>query len=418
MKTVLIVDASPMLRNFLVMKLEDQNLRIETCESQRDAFTKTISLLPDLIIADIADSFYPITDYLERKSNNPNTKDIPTVLCGPVAENEQIDDLVSYGVIKYFNKPVRFDIFFTFLGNFLKTVFTMDTTPCILEMHLNDDILFIEIAQGLNRDKLSLLKYKLPEVFDKAKLSQPKIIVMLTDLSLSFEDAINLETLFTAILSDRRVRARNVKVLSFDSFTKELIEGHSELKGIDVANNLQKVLYTVVDTPEMTDVAEFINDRILSSTSDATAGTLGMEYDPQDVAKGLNKAVQNLDGNAGIESIAVIDPDVQSFEFIKHSFKHSNVYSFRTAQEFLSKIDEQHFDVVILELNLQGMNGLDVLKVLQGKHYIDPIIIYSSVIDKTLIYKAISLGARTYLVKPQKSEVLVKKVKDVVSADF
>ena len=143
MKTILIVDASPMLRNFLVMKLEGHDVRVESCESQRDAFTKTISLLPDLIIGDIPADTYSMAEYLDRKHSNPNSKDIPVILCGPVLPNDQIEDFVSNGVIKYFNKPVRFDVFFAFLGRQVGTVFSMDTTPCILEMHLNDEILFI-----------------------------------------------------------------------------------------------------------------------------------------------------------------------------------------------------------------------------------------------------------------------------------
>lgn len=419
MKTILLVDASPMFKNLLMMKFEEQNIKVEFCESQRDAFTKTISLLPDLVIGDISDNFYGMSDYLDRKYNNPNSKNIPVVLCGPVASDDQMDDFIHSGVVKYFNKPVRFDVFFDFLGKTLKTVFSMDTTPCILEMHLNGDILFIEVAQGLNRDKLALLKYKIPEILDKTKLHKPKVIIMLTDLHLSFYDGINLETLITAVLSDRRVKAQNVKVLSFDSFTKELVEGHSELNGIDVVTNLQKVLSSVANDEAIYDTADFINDRILKATDDINVGSLGMAYDPTMVGGGDNGENQALDTGLGISSLAIVDSDPNVIAQIQNVFsRFAKVYPFRTSQEFLSTVSKQHYDVTILELNLPGMTGLDVLKVLMGLHYTDPVMVYSSVIDKVAIYKAISLGARTYLAKPQKPEALLNKVKDLVRQDF
>ncbi|MCR4790752.1 MAG: response regulator, partial [Treponemataceae bacterium] len=285
MKQVLILDAPPLFRDFLKAKLTAEKIHIEIAESRRDAFTKMIKILPDLIIIDAEKTLYDAKDFLERKIATPNTKNIPVVISGPILPAEEIDDLVQYGVVKYFHKPIRFDIFFDFLSRNLRVAFSLDTTPCILEIHVNNDLVFIEVAQGLNRDKLALLKYKIPEVLDSTKLLEPKVIIMMTDLTLSFVDGTNLEALFDAVLDDKRIKAANVKVLSFDSFTKDLIAGHQEYQGISIATSLQSVLYSVVDNTETADMAEFINDNILSSTADISQGSLEMVYKPDEVGK-------------------------------------------------------------------------------------------------------------------------------------
>ena len=40
MKQVLIIDASPMFREFLTEKLTEENVKVETASLKRDAFTK------------------------------------------------------------------------------------------------------------------------------------------------------------------------------------------------------------------------------------------------------------------------------------------------------------------------------------------------------------------------------------------
>ena len=264
------------------------------------------------------------------------------------------------------------------------------------------------------------MKYKIPEILDKAKVNQPKIIIMLTDLKLSFTDGINLETLLASILADRRVKARNIKVLSFDSFTKELIEGHTEFKEIDVATNLQKVVCSIVKDAETPDIVDLINDKVLSSTNDdVTNGTLGMSYNPSDVEYDNNPAALQSSGDSLIGSVAVIDTDPNTATMIQSKLSRSTrVQSFNNAPDFLTTIYKQHFDIVVLEINIPGMTGLDILRVLQGRHYTNPVVVYSSVSDKAVIYKAISCGARTYLTKPQNAETLVKKLKDVIQQDF
>ena len=197
MKSVLIVDASPIFREFLKDKLAEEKIQVSFSQEQRDAITKILNLLPDLVILNI-DEMYDeaaLMDFLQKKDSDPNASRIPMVAVGPSIDRSQIAVFAQYGIIKYFAKPVKFDIFFESIGRILKVAFSMDITPCVLDLHKNNDIIFVEVAQGLNREKLFLLKYKISEMIDHNEIDAPKVILMLTNLELTFVDGLNLELL-------------------------------------------------------------------------------------------------------------------------------------------------------------------------------------------------------------------------------
>ena len=215
MKKVLLLDASPLFRDFLKEKLTAESVSVEAVENSREAFSTLVTQLPDLIVLDV-DNGKTIEDYLgflNDKHNDPNTRAIPVIVAGPTIERERISALTKYGIVKYFGKPIKFDLFFDSVGKILHANFSIDTTPSLMEIHLNDDIIFVEMARGLNREKLIMLKYHLSEIIDTNKLANPKLIIMMTDLQLSFVDGSNLELLFDSVVADPRINSNNIKVL-------------------------------------------------------------------------------------------------------------------------------------------------------------------------------------------------------------
>ena len=84
-------------------------------------------------------------------------------------------NLSGYGIKKIIPKPLKIDQLFTAITDILHIEFEIDNTPCILEARVNDNIIFIEIAQGLNREKIDLLKYKIQELIALYNLTYPKV---------------------------------------------------------------------------------------------------------------------------------------------------------------------------------------------------------------------------------------------------
>ena len=412
MKQVLIIDASPMFREFLKEKLAGENVAVETAQGHRDAFTKLISQLPDLVILDIEESLDDMLDFLEKKGSDPNAVHVPMIISGPEVEKESVASLTQYGVVKYFTKPIKFDVFFESIGKILHSSFSLDTTPCVLEIHLNKNIIFIEIAQGMNREKMSLLKYKLTELMDANRLDSPKVIIMMTDLSLSFVDGANLELLFDNVLADSRIERKNVKVLSLDSFTKELIAGHPTYMGIEVVTNLSQVLNSVVEAGPTASIQELISDQILTSTGGNNGGSVEMRF-YSDSGVSEEEAVAQSDVAL---KIAVVDDDAVITQILVAAFKKIGAQCdiFTTGSTFLQSANVTSYNLIVLDIFMPGISGFDILKMLYQRRTTTPILVYSQVAQREVIVQSLSLGAKSYLIKPQKPEVVIQKALEIL----
>jgi DNA-binding response OmpR family regulator len=413
MKKVLIIDAPPLFRDFLKGKLSAQSVETDTAEGRRDAFTKLLSQLPDLIIIDLTDTLENSIELLEKIQKDPNAKLIPVIVCGPVINREQTELLVQYGVVKYFTKPIKFDLFFEFIGRILKTTFTIDTTQCVLDIHLNGTIIFIEMAQGLNREKISLLRYKLPEIIDSQSLTSPKVILMMSNLDPTFVDGANLELLFDNIIADPRIQKKNVKILSRNSFVHDLIDGHPQYSDIEVVANLSDILNSLVESGPADNVAEVISDRILSASDRNEDGTVETRF-YSDAGSSSGDDDEGASGPDG--RIAVVDDDAVIRTLLKSTFTTAaaTVDLFDSGAEFIAAISKKKYNLAIIDIFMPGLSGFDILKSLQERGSAVPIIVYSQATNREAVIQALSLGAKSYLVKPQKPDVILAKAKEIM----
>ena len=80
-------------------------------------------------------------------------------------------------------------------------------------------------------------------------------------------------------------------------------------------------------------------------------------------------------------------------------------------------MSKKQYKAIILDILMPGVSGFDTLKRLQGLVNKPPIVIYSQAIRKDIVLQALSLGAKSFIVKPQKPEVLVSKVQEILSSD-
>ena len=379
MKQVLIIDAPPLFREFLKDKLKNENIQVEIAQTDRDASIKLISNLPDLVIIDIADDFAPLTEFLARKQDDPNAKRIPIIITGPRIDNDKISVLAQSGVIKYFTKPIKFDLFFESIGQVLHSRFTLDTTPCVL----------VEVSEGLNREKLSLLKYKLTEIIDANKMEHPKFILMITNLSLSFVDGANLEMLFDNIIADKRLEKKNIKVLSMDPFVADFVSGHVDYNGIEVVNSLASILNGLLDTSYSESVPELISDRILAADENANVGSVETKFYSDTVRKLLSAVFSGIRAQCDV---------------------------YDSGTEFLQAVNRRPYDLIILDIFMTGISGYNILKTLHTSKNCPPVIIYSQSMQRQVVEQALGLGAKAFLIKPQRPEVIIKKSLEIINA--
>ncbi len=417
MKKVLIIDSHQLFRDFLKQKLSVDQVEVVLTQENRDSYPKMLTVLPNLIILDMSEDRVEEMAFLEKKINDPNTANIPVIITGPTAEKSSIASLAKYGVIKYFAKPIQFDVFFEAIGHVLHNPLSMDTTPSVLDLHRNNSIIFIELAVGLNREKIALLQYKLTEMIETEEIESPKILIMLTNLELTFVDGFNLEYLLDNILACPKVHNKYVKILSLSPFLKEFLDGHEAYNGIEMSNNLPKVLNSLIDTTITSSVSDLITDRILTSSYlDEDSSSVETRF-----FSDTNSDPEALKANDGtVLNIAIIDSDLQSLAMSKQAFENfgANTSVFQNGKAFMDSYAPEKYNLIILDVILVDNMGLNILNALKNRYDAPPVIVYTQSLQRDWVVKILSSGAKSYLVKPLKPQVLVQKSLALLKGDF
>lgn len=75
-------------------------------------------------------------------------------------------------------------------------------------------------------------------------------------------------------------------------------------------------------------------------------------------------------------------------------------------RQALAKLECERIDVVITDINMPGMNGLELMERMREKHLTQPVIIVSAYNEFEYARTAMRLGAIDYLLKPIKNEEL------------
>ncbi|MFA6506095.1 MAG: response regulator [Treponemataceae bacterium] len=422
MKHVLVIEESPLLREYLRLKLTENGLDASVAINGLDGGTKIRNILPDLIILDYHLTRQSSLEVLEEKKRNPNTAQIPVVVTAQQLDQKRIIELLKYNVKKVFTKPIKIDALFKTLGELLGIEFDMDRTPCIVEAHVNDDIIFVEIAQGLNREKLDLLRFKIAELMDLYEIRTPKVLVMMSDLKLGFGDGPNLQKLLEIIVSASRAKHRNIRILTKDDFVGQFVKGQRDFSDIEVVSNLQFAmdgLLSEID-PRMEygdKKAAIIGDRILSATGDSREESVQMKFDAE-----TKKApdLSDFKESGKVLRIAAVDDDFVIQELIKVSFADigATVVTFNDGEEFLEAAGKEDFDLVFLDILMPKVSGFEVLLNLQSRDISLPIIILSAVTSRDAVVKAFQAGVKSYLVKPLKPADIFKKAVEILKPNF
>jgi two-component system KDP operon response regulator KdpE len=112
--------------------------------------------------------------------------------------------------------------------------------------------------------------------------------------------------------------------------------------------------------------------------------------------------------------ILVIDDEPRLVEVLTVSFQFqwqdATVLAAGDGEEGLELLYEHNPDVVVLDVGLPGMSGLDVLRDLRRTSDV-PVIILSAAGDETDQVRGLELGADGYLVKPFSSLALMAHIK-------
>jgi DNA-binding response OmpR family regulator len=424
-KHVLIIDESDLFREYLKGRISEHAVDVEAAINGLDGMVKMRNSLPDLVILDYNLTRKTCKEVLEEKNRNPNTASIPVILTAQQIDKNRLLELVPYNIRKVIMKPIRMDSLYETLSELLGLKFQMDETPCIIEAHVNDNIIFIEIAKGMNREKVELLRFKIAELMGLYQIRSARILIMVSDMELSFVDGSNIELLLRTVLSSSKAKPKHIKILTASPFFKDFVTGRPEFKEIEVLSSLQYAidgLLTDYDPDlEMGDLkAEMISERILSASSPASGGeSIEMRFQSEGRKAVSIDSMKEM--GRGL-SIAVVDDDFVIQELVKTTFGaiNASVSAFSNGQDFIQEAERKGsgYDLVFLDILMPGMNGFQVLQGLHAKDIELPIIILSAVSQRDAVVKAFQAGVKSYLIKPLKPDQILKKTLEILKANF
>ena len=83
----------------------------------------------------------------------------------------------------------------------------------------------------------------------------------------------------------------------------------------------------------------------------------------------------------------------------------------QTAEQALARLEVESYDVVLTDISMPGLSGLELLGHVRQKYPDTPVIIISGISDQEHAQGLIRLGAFEYLLKPFRIEVVEKSVK-------
>ncbi|HUX38998.1 MAG TPA: response regulator [Rectinemataceae bacterium] len=427
---ILVVDGSELFRSYLRDRL-GEFFEVEVAINGLDGLSKLRTFLPDLLIMDQELQRKSSRELLEEKSKNPNTAGIPVLLTSKKIDRNRLLELVPFRIRKVLMKPLKIDALFESLNELLGTRLRIDETPCIIEAHVNDNIVFIEIAKGINREKVDLLRFKVAELVELYQIRSPRILVMMSDIELTFVDGHNVEYLLRILVDHAQGKRSHIKVLTISSFMREFVGGRPEFHDIEVLSSLQFAMDgLLIDYDPAVDGkerrAEVISERILAAKDPAGGSeTIEMRFSGETGAQQIGEAPgagsdrkPALPGQGLV--IAVVDDDFVIQELVKTTFStiDASVNAFSDGKEFIDNARVKDWDLVFLDLLMPGMDGFEVLGRLRSDGNDVPVIILSAVTQREAVVKAMEAGVKSYLVKPLKPDQIMKKTLEILKANF
>ncbi len=82
-----------------------------------------------------------------------------------------------------------------------------------------------------------------------------------------------------------------------------------------------------------------------------------------------------------------------------------------TAEKALARLAIESYDLVLTDLSMSGISGIELLSLIRQKYTTTPVIVISGISDQEHAQGLIRLGAFDYLLKPFRLDVIEKSVR-------
>ena len=112
--------------------------------------------------------------------------------------------------------------------------------------------------------------------------------------------------------------------------------------------------------------------------------------------------------------VMLVDDEVEFLETLIKRMKKRNVdiTGVKSGEEALLSLDQNQVDVVVLDVRMPGMDGIEALKEIKKRHPLIEVIMLTGHANMEVAVQGMELGAFDYLMKPMDIDELLYKVED------
>jgi len=330
----------------------------------------------------------------------------------------KLKTVVQLGVKKFFAKPVKIDALLKAVADFLGTELEIDTTPCIIEARFNDDILFIEVARGLNGEKIELLKYKIAELLNLYGIENPKVLIMMSGIDISESDHEKMKELLSNIIEHGKTSPRYVKILTGSESVKKFIRRDPEFARIEVTDSLEHAMDGLLGIKSGQLGQETAQEKLISAANVEGEQEESIHMGFQ--AETIDSLSTKLGSMQKKMQIAIVDDDIVIHELVKTVFSDTgwDINAYENGKRFVESDARDSYDLVFLDLMMPEMNGFQVLEFFKKNKVGIPVIVLSALSQKETVLKALAYGVKSYMIKPLKVDTILKKSTEILQMNF
>ena len=135
---------------------------------------------------------------------------------------------------------------------------------------------------------------------------------------------------------------------------------------------------------------------------------------------GSGTDTKETEGPGGMRRILVVDDEKTIRDLLQEALTEHGyeVGTAGSAHEAWLVLSRERFDLILLDIRMQGVSGLDLLKVVKTKNLPTKVLIMTAHHNEQLAKNAIAMGACGYFLKPfDDLRVLIKQVGQVVGSE-
>jgi CheY-like chemotaxis protein len=95
-------------------------------------------------------------------------------------------------------------------------------------------------------------------------------------------------------------------------------------------------------------------------------------------------------------------------------FKDYTVIPLSRAEELISQLDTLSFDVILMDYQLPGMNGLDAIRKVKEKGFETPIALVTASHQRDTLDEADKVGAHRVIIKPYSHDEIFSAIEEML----